>query len=244
MTSIWFLIPVVVFAALVRGYAGFGFAAIAVVGFNLFISPQQSVPVILGLDVLCSVGVVRQALQQADKSTLKWLVVGALLGIPLGLSLLFLIPEEVLKLVICISILVLSLLIFLDFRLRRAERLSTKVGFGMASGLATAGASVGGPIIVSYMLSSQLTPLTQRATMILFFIVSETMAFVALSSSGLVDIEVFKLIAVLLIPALIAVRIGQGFFNRKPPTSLKHFALPLLVLVALLGISSSLEKLI
>jgi uncharacterized membrane protein YfcA len=242
--SIWILVPVVVFAALIRGYAGFGFAAIAVVGFNLFISPQQSIPVILGLDVLCSIGLLRQALQQADRATFKMLVVGALFGIPIGLSLLFIVPEELLKLLICIAILVLALLILFDFRLRQAERKSTQLGFGLASGLGTAGASVGGPMIVCYMLSSQLSPTTQRATMILFFIVSESLAVLALASSGLVDIDVIKLMVILLIPTLIAVRIGQGLFNRKPPKSLKHFALPVLLMMALLGISASLEKLI
>jgi uncharacterized membrane protein YfcA len=238
------LVPVVAFAGLVRGYAGFGFAAIAVVGFNLFISPQQSIPVILGLDVLCSIGLLRQALQQADRSTFKMLATGALLGIPIGLSLLFIVPEEVLKLLICLAILVLSLLILFDFRLRQAEKKSTKLGFGLASGLGTAGASVGGPMIVCYMISSQLTPATQRATMILFFIVSESLAVLAMASSGLVVFDVIKLIAILLIPTVIAVRIGQWLFNRKPPKSLKHFALPVLVMVALLGISTSLEKLI
>lgn len=244
LESFWILLPVVVVAAMVRGYAGFGFAAIAVVGMNFFLSPQQSIPVILGLDVLCSVGLWHQARRQADMATFKVLTFGSLLGIPLGLSLLLMIPEDMLKLLICIAILTFSLVLIFDFRLRSAEGLRAKLGFGMASGLGTAGASVGGPMIVCYMLSSPLTPSAQRATMILFFIVSELLALVALFSGGLVDMAILQLLVSLLIPTLVAVRMGQWLFNRYPPKSLKHFALPIMVMVSLLGISASIEQMI
>lgn len=231
-------------AGVARGYSGFGFAAIAVVGLNLFLSPQQSIPIVLGLDVLCSVGLWRQAVKQADYSTFKMLIIGAIMGIPLGLLLLLFVPEEVLKLLICIVILLFVLVLLSDFRLRNTEGKGTKLGFGIASGLGTAGASVGGPMIVCYMISSALSSSAQRATMILFFIVSESVAVAALFSGGLVDSGIIMLLLALLLPALIAVRIGQWLFNRKPPKSLKHFALPLLLMVAVLGIIASISKLI
>lgn len=243
MESIWIFMLVAALAGLVRGYAGFGFAAVAVVGLNFFMSPQQSIPVVLGLDVLCSVGLWRQAVRQADITTFKELTLGSLIGIPIGLSLLLLVPEEHLKLLICIAILLFSLALLFDFRLRNAERMSVKLGFGVASGVGTAGASIGGPMIVCYMLSSKLTAITQRATMILFFIVSEALAVGALFASGFVDGYVLKLLLALLLPTLLAVRIGQWLFNRYPPKSLKHFALPLLVMVAVLGMSASIGKL-
>lgn len=242
--SFWIITPVVALAALVRGYAGFGFTVIAVVGMNVYLSPQQSIPIVLGLDVLCSIGLWRQARRQADVATFKVLTFGSLIGIPIGLSLLILIPEEILKLLICIAILIFALVLVFDFRLRSAETMWTKLSFGLASGMGTAGASVGGPMIVCYMLSSSLSPSTQRATMILFFIVSETLALIALFFSGLVDGQVLTLLLSLLLPTLIMVRVGQWGFNRYPPKSLKHFALPIMSMVAILGISTSLQKLI
>ncbi|MDP5255269.1 MULTISPECIES: sulfite exporter TauE/SafE family protein [unclassified Vibrio] len=244
LDSVWLLVPVVMLAGLVRGYAGFGFAAIAVVGVNFVLAPQQSIPIVLMLDVICSVGLLKQALREADFATFKLLILGAILGIPMGMGLLFLIPEQPLKLLICIVILLISILLMFDLRLRNADRVGIKMGFGIASGIGTAGASVGGPMIVSYMLSSPLTATAQRATMILFFIVSETLAVGALFTGGLVDTQIVTLLAALLIPTLIAVRIGQWLFNRKPPKSLKHFALPILMMVSILGISASVSALI
>jgi uncharacterized membrane protein YfcA len=241
--SIWNLVPIVIAAGLLRGYSGFGFAAVAIVGFNFFVPPQQGVPVILGLDVLCSVGLWQQARRQADIPTFKTLALGALIGIPVGLALLIFIPETLLKLLICIAILLFTLALMFDLRVNNTDTFKSKLSFGLASGAGTAGASVGGPMILSYMLSSSLSSVTQRATMILFFMVSESLAFMAILISGLIDLEIVRLLFILLLPTMLSVRAGQWLFNRKPPKSLKHFALPIMGLAALLGISASIGAL-
>jgi uncharacterized membrane protein YfcA len=235
---IWILVLVVFLAAVIRGYAGFGFTAIAVVGLNLFLLPQQSIPVVLGLDLLCSAPLMRQAARQAEMPTFKLLTLGSFVGIPFGLALLLFVPSEYLKLIICTAILIFSALLIMNVRFRHTDKALSKLIFGMLAGIGTSGASVGGPVVVFYMLSSSLNVLTQRATLIMFFIVSELIAIAALFSGGLIDLEIVKLVFILLIPTLIAVRCGQYLFNRYPPKSLKHFALPVMVMVSLLGISA------
>ncbi|RYF80996.1 MAG: sulfite exporter TauE/SafE family protein, partial [Comamonadaceae bacterium] len=50
----------VVFAAgVVRGFAGFGFSAIAVAGLSLIVSPAQVVPAIFALEILASLSQLR-----------------------------------------------------------------------------------------------------------------------------------------------------------------------------------------
>jgi len=237
--QIWLVIPVVIFAGVVRGFSGFGFAAIAVVGLNFFLEPQQSVALVLSLDLICSINLWRAALKQADFATLKKLIMGSLLGIPLGYCFLLLIPSEILKAMICFIIIALSLLLFSKFRPFNADETGTKIGFGLASGAGTASASVGGPMIVYYMLSSNLSTGSQRATMILFFMASEGLAIITLIASGVVDNTLPKAILILVIPTLIAVQLGQFLFHRKPPQSLKSFALPVMMLVALIGLINS-----
>lgn len=239
LETTFILACVVIIAGMIRGFTGFGFAAVAVVGMNLFLTPQQSIPVVLGLDILCCAPLIRQAIKQGDKPTFKLLTLGSIIGIPFGLGLLLFLPSATLKLAICIAILFFSALLIMDFRVKKTDRASVKLGFGVTAGASTAAASVGGPIIVCYMLSSQLSAATQRATMIMFFVVSESIALAALFFSGLVGKEEIMLTGILLIPTLIAVRLGQSLFNRRPPKSLKHFAIPILVMVALLGISAS-----
>lgn len=239
MQYIWLILPILIFAGVVRGYSGFGFAAIAIVGVNLFFKPQQSVAIILAIDLLCSIPLFRLARDNADYPTLKLLTTGAVIGIPFGYAVLQLVPAELLKLLICCVILLLSLLLFSEFRPFDAEKSRNKLTLGIVAGVCTSSASVGGPIIIYYMLSSRLSTTQQRATMILFFIISESVAFVTLLVGGAVDSVVPTAVAILIIPTLIAVRFGQSLFHKKPPKSLKSFALPVIIVVALLGIVKS-----
>lgn len=235
------MVPIVMLAALVRGFSGFGFAAIAVIGMNLFFTPQQSVPVILSLDLLCSVNLWKQARQQANYPILKKLIAGSLIGIPLGLGLLLLLPAELLKLAICLFILLFSLFLACNMRLPHMDKPLAPGLFGFLSGAGTASASVGGPMVVAYMLSSPLNPQQQRATMILFFIVSELLSVGGLLATGIFSWQSLSHIAVLLIPTMLAVRLGQYLFNRWPPRSFKHIALPVMITVSLLGVNAFLS---
>lgn len=236
MEEIWFVLPVVIFAAVIRGYSGFGFAVIAVVGLNFFFEPKQSVLIVLSLDLICSLNLWRQAIKQANFPTLKKLIIGSILGIPIGYVFLLIIPAEILKLLICFGVLILAALLFSNFRAFDSNKTATKISFGLASGAGTASASIGGPMIVYYMLASNLSTSTQRATMILFFITSESLAIITLISGGLVDNTLPQALLILTFPTIAAVYFGQYLFNRKPPQSLKSFALPIMVIVALLGI--------
>jgi uncharacterized membrane protein YfcA len=236
---IWFVIPIIIFAGIVRGYSGFGFAVIAVVGMNLFLEPKQSVAIVLSLDVICSMNIWKQAIKQADFAVLKKLIIGSVLGIPIGYCFLLFIPADILKLLICFAIIGLAALLFSSYRPFNANKTSTKIGFGIASGAGTASASIGGPMIVYYMLSSNLATSAQRATMILFFIASEGLTMLSLIAGGVTDSTLPKAVLILIIPTLLAVKYGQYLFNKKPPESLKSFALPIMVIVALLGIVNS-----
>ncbi|MBJ7537343.1 sulfite exporter TauE/SafE family protein [Marinomonas transparens] len=239
MENMVYLFPIVFIAGLVRGYSGFGFAVIAVVGMNLFLSPVESVPIVLGLDFICSLSLAKQAAKQADYRTFRILTLGSLVGIPIGLCLLHWIPENRLKLLICGLVMLLVLLLVRNHQ-ASPDSLWRKLMFGTTSGIGTSSASIGGPMVLYYMLSSSLDVRAQRATMILFFIVSECIALLGLAMSHAATKATFFYLAWLLIPTLIAVKIGQYFFNQRPPQSFKIISLPLMMLVSIIGLIQAL----
>ncbi|MGO3345847.1 MAG: sulfite exporter TauE/SafE family protein [Marinomonas sp.] len=242
MENLVYIVPIVFFAGIIRGYAGFGFAVIAVIGLNLFLDPVKSVPIVLALDFLCSITLVKEALKHAHIDTFRTLVIGALIGIPIGLLLLYLLPALWLKLFICTVVLLLVLLLIKKAKPSQSDSFAKKLGTGIASGVGTSSASIGGPMILYYILSSPLDVRAQRATMILFFIASESAALIALGLSNSSSSDVFIYIAWLLIPTMIGVKIGQLFFNKKPPTSFKAISLPLMVIVAIVGFIKALNS--
>ena len=170
----------VTLAALVRGYTGFGFAAIAITGLNLIWPPQLSVPVILLLDLIGTLGLLPGAWRQADRGLSVRLGQGALLGIPLGLTLLIQLPETWLKLVISLGVLSMTLLLIRRPRhTRREYPLLTRL-VGAASGAFTAAASVGGLPVVCYLLTTPLPAAVQRASMVIFLAATDVLALVLL----------------------------------------------------------------
>lgn len=239
MENLVYLVPIVFFAGIVRGYAGFGFAVIAVIGLNLFLDPIKSVPIVLALDFICSISLIREATKHADKKTFRILASGSILGIPIGLLLLYLLPAIWLKLAICSFVLILVMLLIKKAKPSQNDSFGKKLLTGVASGVGTSSASIGGPMILYYILSSPLNVRAQRATMILFFIVSELVALIGLGLSQSSSNEVYLAIACLLVPTMIGVKIGQFFFNKRPPTSFKSISLPLMVLVAVVGFSQA-----
>lgn len=238
----WALVPVFI-AALVRGYTGFGFAAVAITGLNLIWPPQQSVPVILILDVIGTLGLLRGAWPDADRGVMLRLGSGALVGIPLGLTLLIQLPELALKLGISAAVLVMTLMLLRKTAKRRSERTLVTRFIGLISGSFTAAASVGGLPIVSYLLSMPLNARAQRATMVIFLAGIDLLALLLLWISGVIDAGIWTPIPALLLPTWLGVQLGQMAFQRRRPSSFHPVAVPVLVMLSLSGLGTGLYQL-
>ena len=112
--------------------------------------------------------------------------------------------------------------------------------YGMACGVFTSAASVGGPVIVCYLLSSRLSVVCQRATMVMFFIAVDIVAIFALTLSDMVDAQSLSYLGLLILPTLLCVKLGEWLFNTYPPISLKKLSLPVMTFVASSSIAGSL----
>jgi len=239
MTIALAVLPIVMFASLVRGYLGFGFAAICVVGLNFFMPTAQSIVLALTLDVMCSLGLLNQASSQMNVSLWRKLLLGSLVGIPLGMLVLYFLPEHWLKLSIGLLILVFSVLMAFSVKLPWAQKTAAGYFYGMACGAFTSAASVGGPVIVCYLLSSKLSVVCQRATMLMFFFTVDIVAICALFLSGLVKDDALVYLGLLILPTLLCVKLGEWLFNGYPPKSLKKLSLPVMTFVASSSIAAS-----
>lgn len=219
-------------AALVRGYTGFGFAAIAISGLSLIWPAQVSVPVILIIDAIGAIGMLSSAWKSADRTLLKHLSIGAIIGMPLGLTVLIQVPDPILKFIISIAILGMALWILFVRNLKIKASQWQTCGIGGISGAFTAAASVGGLPIVCYLLMTAHVAQVQRATMVIFLSGTDLISIGLMAGSGVVTYALLQPILLLLIPAVIGVQGGQWLFHRKPPLSFRPIALPVLMLLS------------
>jgi len=235
----------IVFAAgIVRGFAGFGFSALAVAGMSLLLPPAQVVPPVFVLEVLASLSLLREAWRDADLRWLRWLVLGNALCIPLGLALLAWLPELELRLLLGALLLSAAVLLRCGFSAGLEPSWRVRLGTGLVSGFVNGVAAIGGIAVAVLMSSTALPPAAMRATMIVLFLFTDLYALgwaaalptASSGESGLLSAQTFSL-ALMLAPAmLVGIWCGRRFFSGMPPEAFRQRVLEALILIAALGV--------
>ena len=123
-------------AGVVRGFAGFGYAVIVVLGLNLLLSPQAALATAILLDLACCLGLLREAARHCHRPLLGRLLLGMLLALPVGLWVVSWLPAGVMAQLVGGISLLGCLLLLLNRPLPALAR-RFAVSAGIASGLAT-----------------------------------------------------------------------------------------------------------
>ena len=145
-------------AGVVRGFAGFGYSALCVAGLALFVAPATVVPAVLALEILASVSLMRGSLADADRDWLRPLLVGNLLFVPVGILVLVLLPETLLRLLVGAALLVSAVGLRLASRRVIPSTRALRIGAGVASGLLHGIAASGGGVAAMLMAAARLPP--------------------------------------------------------------------------------------
>lgn len=205
-------------AGLLRGYSGFGFSMVLALGLLTVTPPALAIPVVLLLDLLCSVSLWRGAGKTFHRGIGGRLLVGMLLAVPMGSLVLARVPEQWMAPLVALLCLLGGVLVLVRQPMPGGRPLTTRWALpaGLVSGLVTAMASAGGPPVVVYLLRSGLPAASVRGTAIVFFAVSDVLALASLWWLQVLSLEHLHLAASLLLPALAGNVAGQLLFRRKP----------------------------
>lgn len=231
-----YAVLVVFVAAVVRGYSGFGASAIMVTGLSLVLPPTEVVPIALILEIVASVGLLRQVWGSVAWRMMGWLSAGAVLGMPLGIALLARLPADPMRILISLLVLGASLLIWFGYRFRGTPDRAHIFGTGIASGLANGVAAVGGLPVVLFLLSAATSAVVSRATLIVFIMLGDIYGTGVAAANGLVTGDVALRTALFAVPLLIGVAVGNRQFLQTSPDSFRRFTLVLLMVLASAGL--------
>ena len=243
----------VVFAAgLVRGFAGFGFSAVTVAGMSLVVSPALVVPALFMLEILASLSQMRSVARDIDMPWFKWLALGTLLSIPLGLVLLAWLPEVQLRLLIGALLLMAALLLRSGRHAALVPTTRLKFGAGLASGFITGVAAIGGITLAVLLSATRMAPAAMRATLIALILFSDVVALAgaamipssASATGHLFGMQTLKW-ALWLAPAMLAgIAVGQRSFSGVSTEQFRSHVLNLLIVLATLSLARSLYTLL
>lgn len=229
-------------AGVVRGFSGFGFAALTVAGLALFVPPASVIPAVLALEVLASVTMMKSALREADRRWLAWLFGGNLVFIPVGLAMLAWLPELTMRLLVG-GVLLTSALVLLAAGERSWPATAALRGFtGVLSGLLNGMTASGGVAAAMLMTAAHVPPAALRGTMISFllFAGAYALAWAAVlptgRAGGLLGVHTLQWMAVLGPAMLAGIWLGRRSFQGATARVYRRAVLWLLVVISALGV--------
>lgn len=203
-------------ATLMRSTFGFGEALVSVPLFSLFIPIDVAVPLAVMLSILVALVVVIQDHHQIHFNSAKWLIIFALLGIPLGILILIYGNAHWVKIGLGILIIAYSL-----YALIGRNSLVLKHGnkywlfiCGFLSGILGGAYGINGPPLVLYGNMRKWSAQHFRATLQAYFLPASFIGVLGYAVKGLVTLTLLKYFLISLPAAIPAIYLGR-YLNRK-----------------------------
>lgn len=225
---------VVLLAAIVRGYSGFGFSLLAVTALSLTLPPAEIVPSIFMLEIAASLHLLPGIWKEIHWRSIGWLLAGCLAATPLGVWLLASVPVAPMKVALGLVVLVSAILLAQGYALKTMPNRSATFATGAASGLLNGGFGIGGPPVVLFFFASPAGAAVGRASTIAYFIGTDTVGLGFLAQQGLITGASFAQFLLYVAPLLLGIAIGARGFRGASPAAFRKWVLRILMLLAVI----------
>ena len=236
LTTLYILL-IIFIATLVRSTFGFGESLIAVPLLIFFIPIEIAVPLSVLVSIVVAAVVVAQDKKQIHFYSAKWLIIYAIIGIPIGLYLLIFGNENIIK-----SILGSFIILYSAYSLFSKKRLQLKTDnkawlfvCGFLSGVFGGAYGINGPPLVIYGNMRNWSAQHFRATLQAYFLVASTIGMIGYWYKGLWNTTVSYYFLISLPVILPTIFLGRYLNQRlKNETFLKYVYVGLICIGVLL----------
>ena len=234
--NIIFIIIVVFVASIVRGFNAFGFSAICISGISFILPAIEIVPIILILEVLISIFMIPYIWSKIDWSFVFKLLIGIIIGSPIGLYLLKYLSSEITHLFICLIIIFFSILLMKGYSNQKINNDKSKIFTGIISGILNGLTTLGGMPVALFLLVTSIQPVIIRGSLAALFFLTDFYAFILSFFAGIVDFTtIYRSIPLIFILPL-GVFIGNKFFVKSKEETYRKVVFYFLIAISVLGI--------
>jgi uncharacterized membrane protein YfcA len=234
------LVAIAVLAsATIQSTTGFGFALLAVPLMSLVIPTEDAVVLCAAFSLVASSSQLVAERAHADRPVVGRMLVGAVVGAPIGLTILTVATGRQLRFGLAVVIFAFLLLTLRGVSLHRAGR-SLDLGAGLVAGVLNTSLSTNGPPIVMALHARQLAPEQFRATVAGVFVGSNVIAVGLFAASGRYDADVLVLLAVGLPMLVVGFLVGARQRRRFDPLAFRRLVLRLLAVTGVVTLVGAL----
>jgi uncharacterized membrane protein YfcA len=219
-----------------RGFSGFGAALIFMPLASSVAAPRLVAALLLVIDFVAAAPLLPDAWRKADRKATAVIVLGALVGVPLGTYFLSVLDPVTTRWIISGFVAALLLLLLSGWRYRGREHAWLSVGIGGLSGFCSGLAQTGGPPIVGYWLGRPIDPVVARANILLFFGASDCFSMIAYATTGLISRESLALAVVVGPLYALGVAFGASLFGRASEKMFRGICYALIALAVIGGL--------
>ena len=231
-----FIIFTVFIASIIRGFNGFGFSATCISGFSFVIPAIEIVPIILILEVLISIFMAPYVWNKIDWNMVFKILIGMVIGSPIGIFLLKYLSPEITHLSVCIIIIFFSILLMKGYTNKQLNNNAIKVSTGIGSGALNGLTTLGGMPAALFLLITSVQPAVIRGTLTALFFLTDIYAFVLSFFADIVDITTIYRTLPLILVLPVGVFIGDKFFVKSKEALYRKVVFYFLIIISIFGI--------
>ena len=230
------IIFTVFIASIIRGFNGFGFSATCISGFSFILPAIEIVPIILILEVFISIFMFPYIWNKIDWNFVFKLLIGIVIGSPIGLYLLKYLSPQTTHLYVCVIIIFFSILLMKGYSNQRINNNRSKIFTGIVSGTLNGLTTLGGMPVALFLLVTSIQPAVIRGSLAALFFLTDVYAFILSFFGGIVDMITIYRTLPLIIILPIGVYVGDKFFVKSRETLYRKVVFYFLILISIFGI--------
>ncbi|MGR3722235.1 sulfite exporter TauE/SafE family protein [Abyssibius alkaniclasticus] len=221
---------------LVRGFTGFGTAMVFIPVASLFLTPVSAIAALVVMDIFGPAPLLRRAWRAVDRAELGRLVLGGLIGIPLGTLALTALDPVAFRWGVSATSLTLLAVLASGWRYEGRPTARLVLAIGFAAGFLGGLAGLPGPIVILFYLSGRRAIAEIRGVSLLFLFSTDVVLIATFWLRGLIGINDIALGLICAIPLAIGAVLGQTLFRPEQARLFRAVAYGLIAVAAISGL--------
>ncbi len=212
----------------VQGLTGFGIGLVALSFLPYVMAPTTAVVLLTVYAVFFTLAVLIQLRNDVTLRALTYLLIGTVIGTPLGVWVLASAPASLINRLIGFMLVLVALLEWRGLYPTQLVGRGWPLGAGVLAGLLGGAVGTPGPPAILYAATQDWSPRTVKANLQAFFFVNQSTILVGYWWSGLLTSEVAGLTLTFAVPAAIGLVVGVALFGRVNPAVFRRLVFMLI----------------